>query len=199
MNPCPDISKYSWFVEDITLATTTLRFARTNEVCTVNNSSLASTRIVNLARSPNATIHMDFAAHVRILEDNKFEQFRKAMEKYVHERPRIWECVSHVRHGTVDVDMERVDLSVAVRHRCAWQEAGRIKNDTAAFKRYLYNLGREMKIHFTAPPGQNVVYQGGALKRGDTDDCDATSLLVRSNIRPLDIDPTLGAFRTSRV
>ena len=180
-------------MEDITLATTTLRYARTNEVCTVNNSSIASTRIINLARSPNATVQFEFAAHISIFEGDKLEQLRKEIEKYIDERPRVWDALSHIRHGMFDADNERVDISMALRHRSAWQEAGRIKNDRADFFRFLYAVGNKMNIHFSAPAEQQLVYQAGALRRGDNEDGDARALVARSNIRA--IDPGHGVFR----
>ena len=195
LNPSLDVARTSWFVEDITLATTTLRCARTNEVCTINNSSIASTRIVNLARSPNATVVFEFAAHLSIFDGNKLEDFGKEVEKYVQERPRVWESVKFIRHSMFDADGERVDLSVALRHRSAWQEAGRIKNDIAAVYRFLYAVGNKIDVHFSAPPEQKVVYQGGALRRGDTEDFDGRGLLARSNLRA--IDPGHGVFRPS--
>lgn len=182
LDPSLDVAATSWFVEDITLATTTLRCARTNEVCTVNNSSIASTRIVNLARSPNATIHFEFAAHLSILEGTRLDDLEHAMAKYVAERPRVWDSVRYVRHGMFDADAERIDLTLAIRHKSAWQEAARIKQDTAAVYRFLYQLGKTMDVHFSAPPEQRVVYQGGALRRGDTEDFDGRGLLARSNI-----------------
>lgn len=181
-----DAAANSWFVENITLATTTLRNARTNEVSTVNNSSISSARIVNLSRSPNATIEFEFAAHISILQGEMLQQFRKEIDKYVGERPRVWEAVVHIRHGMFDADNERIDINMALRHRCAWQEAGRIKNDTAEFFRYLYDLGDTLGIHFSAPADQKVVYQGGTLRRGDREDGDARGLLARRNIQPID-------------
>lgn len=177
------------------MATTTLRCARTNEVCTVNNSSIASTRIVNLARSPNATIHIEFAAHISIFEGDKLNQFRQEMCKYVDERPRVWESVRHVRHAMFDADNERVDISLALRHVSAWQEAARIKNDTVEVYRFLYDVGNKIDVHFSAPPEQKVIYQGGTLRRGDTDDFDGRGLLARSNIRS--IDPRHVDFRST--
>ena len=114
------------------------------------------------------------------------QKFREELEKYVVDRPRVWESVQYVRHGMFDADDERVDISIAVRHRCAWQEAGRIKNDMAAMYRYLYALGNKIEVHFSAPPDQKVMYHGGTLRRGDTEDFDGRGLLARSNIRSID-------------
>ena len=195
LSPSLDVAATSWFVEDITLAITTLRCAKMNEVCTVNNSSIASARIVNLARSPNATVVLQFAAHLSIFEGDKLDEFGKELEKYVEERPRVWESVKFIRHSMFDADNERVDLSVSLRHKSAWQEAGRIKNDVAAVYRFLYQVGNRIDVHFSAPPEQKVVYQGGALRRGDTEDFDGRGLLARSNLRS--IDPGQVLFRPS--
>ncbi|CAB9501431.1 expressed unknown protein [Seminavis robusta] len=192
IDPLPDVPKNSWLVEEVTLATTTLRYARTNEVCTVNNWSLSSTRIVNLARSPNAILNFPFSAHISILEGNKLEQFKKAIQKFVSERPRVWETLAFVRHDMADVGNEAVNLSFAIRHRSPWQEAGRIKNDRTEVFRFLYQLGNQLNVHFSAPAEQNIVYQGGALRRGDTDDMSSRDLIKKSNIRPIPVEPMVG-------
>jgi len=44
----------TWFVDKVTLFTTTVRFATTNEVATYSNGSLAPLRIINANRSPKA-------------------------------------------------------------------------------------------------------------------------------------------------
>lgn len=183
INPLPDVTKNSWFVEDITLTTTTLRYARTNEVSTVNNWSIAGSRIVNCARSANATVHIEFNAHISILEGNKMKQFRSAIKKYVEEHPRVWDSLAHIRHDMFDADQERVDFTMAIRHRSSWQEAGRIKLDRSDVYRFLFELGRELDIHFSAPVPQQIVYNGGTLKRGDNDDCYIRDLVAGSNIK----------------
>lgn len=154
----------------------------------MNNSSIASTRIVNLARSPNATVHFEFAAHISILDDSKLDLFRKEIQKFVDERPRTWQELAHIRHDMFDAGDERVDVTMALRHRNAWQEAGRIKNDRVDIFRFLYKLGNKLDIHFSAPVEQRVIYQGGVLKRGDTDDGMARDILNGSNIRPYGSD-----------
>eukprot|EP00978_Attheya_sp_CCMP212_P046752 scaffold409541_cov40-Attheya_sp.AAC.1 len=46
----------TWFVEGVTLFTTTVRYATTNEVASLANGSLANSRIINAARSPKANV-----------------------------------------------------------------------------------------------------------------------------------------------
>ena len=48
----------TWFVENVTLFTTTVRFATTNEVATYSNGSLARLRIINAKRSPKAILYV---------------------------------------------------------------------------------------------------------------------------------------------
>ena len=69
----------SWFVEDINLFSTTLRFAATNEVSTVNNGAISLCRIVNYARSPRAlvTIPLKFMINT---EDAVISVFKAALE-----------------------------------------------------------------------------------------------------------------------
>ena len=182
INPTPDVSTNSWFVEDITLSTTTLRYARTNEVSTVHNWSIAGSRIVNCARSPRATVHMEFTAHTSILEPNKLERFQAEIKRYVEEHPRVWDSIAHIRHDHFDADQERIDFVLALRHRSSWQEAGRIKLDRSDVYRFLFELGKKMEIHFAAPPDQRIVYGGGDLKRGDNDNCYMRDLLTGGNL-----------------
>ena len=77
----------TWFVEEITLFATTVRFATTNEVATYSNGSLAQLRIINAKRSPKAILYV----YVKFGSDapfNKLNIFRSAIEGFVKARPR---------------------------------------------------------------------------------------------------------------
>jgi hypothetical protein len=77
----------TWFVEQVTLFTTTVRFATTNEVATYSNGSLARLRIINAKRSPKAVLYV----YVKFGSDapyNKLNVFRSAIESFVKARPR---------------------------------------------------------------------------------------------------------------
>jgi len=104
INPLPDGTNNSWFAQGINPTTTTLRYANTNEVCAVNYSSMASARIVTLARSLKATAQSKFVAYISILDDNKLEEFCEQDHKYVNDRPRVWECVASFRNDMFDVE-----------------------------------------------------------------------------------------------
>lgn len=103
-----DVSNVTFFVEDISLATTTLRYARTNEVSTVNNWSISGSRIVNCNRSPNAIISLELMMHISVLEREKLAEFRESLELYVRDNPRVWDSLAFCRHDNIDPDNEIV-------------------------------------------------------------------------------------------
>lgn len=73
----------------MTLYTTTLRYAKTNEISTVNNGGLANMRIVNCARSPGAIIQLNLDLCLKT-SVAKLKSFRASIEKYVADHPRHW-------------------------------------------------------------------------------------------------------------
>jgi small-conductance mechanosensitive channel len=103
-----DMSSNTWFVEDINLSTTTLRYARTNEVSTLNNWAIAGMKIINCNRSPNAIIVLDTRLHVSVLQGATLAHFRAALQEYVETHPRTWESLLYCRHDAIDADNEQV-------------------------------------------------------------------------------------------
>ena len=79
----------TWFVQTVGLFTTTVRFAATNEVATLANGSLASSRVINAKRSPQANVYVfnKFSVNVPY---SKVMIFKKCVESFVKERPREW-------------------------------------------------------------------------------------------------------------
>jgi hypothetical protein len=76
----------------------------------VSNYSIASARIVNYNRSPNAIVLFDFDTHIRILQDDNLEEFNKHLTDYVHDHPRVWESVVFCRPDTIDHNNELVSF-----------------------------------------------------------------------------------------
>lgn len=70
---------------DLGLYSTTVRLAATNEVATYSNGSLAQSRIINAARSPQAVVSVlaKFASNTNYA---KIELFKKAVEKFIKDR-----------------------------------------------------------------------------------------------------------------
>lgn len=149
----------SWFVEDIRLFSTTIRYARTNEVSTVNNYSISLSRIVNCNRSANAIVVLELKFSILILEGDKLKAFREALEKYVTENPRIWDSLLFCRHDFFhpDVTEEFVFFTIAFKHRQSWQSAARININRADLLRYIFELGKKLEIQYNTPPSRRLL------------------------------------------
>ncbi|GAX25540.1 hypothetical protein FisN_28Hh008 [Fistulifera solaris] len=156
----------SWFVEDINLYYTTLRYAATNEVCTMANGTLSGSRIVNCHRSTGAIVVFNFPLHLCVLEGSKLSMFEQALVQYVDDHPRNWDCVLYTRIEDVDADKEMVSLRISVRHRCGWMEAGRILSDRGLLIKQIYDIGETLSIQYTGVPNLYVKYEGGTCREG---------------------------------
>ena len=98
-----------------------------------------------------------------MLEGNKIDRFRAALEGYVRDHPRTWEALAYLRHDEYNTDTEQITLRLAFRHRNSWQAAARILQNRGQLLRFVFETGKAMKINFQAPPDARVVYQGGSL------------------------------------
>jgi hypothetical protein len=103
-----DMSSNTYFVEDINLSTTTLRYARTNEVSTLNNWAIAGSKIINCNRSPSAIILLEIRLHTSILQGKTLQLFQEDLQKYVKTHPRTWESLVFCRHDSIIADIEQV-------------------------------------------------------------------------------------------
>ncbi len=77
----------TWYVDKVTLFSTTVRLAATNEVATYSNGSLAILRIINANRSPKACISISIKFGLETLF-GKIAVFREAVENFIKARPR---------------------------------------------------------------------------------------------------------------
>ena len=149
----------SSFVEDISLFSTTIRYAKTNEVSTVNNYSISLSRIVNCNRSANAIVMLEMKFSIAILQDDKLKRFRDALEHYIGENPRIWDSLEYCRHDFFhpDVTESYVFFTIAFKHRQSWQSASRINLHRADLLRYIYDLGQNLEIQYNTPPSRRLI------------------------------------------
>lgn len=106
-----DVSSQTWFVEGITLTTTTLRNARTNEVSILHNWAIVGSKIINCNRSPGAIILLDIKLHISILEGTNLSDFQAQLQKYVETHPRVWDSLVFCRHDSIDTDNEQVSFA----------------------------------------------------------------------------------------
>jgi hypothetical protein len=159
-----------------------LRYAQTNEVATVSNGTISGSRIVNCNRSVNAVVVFDLLLHICLIEEGKSATFVSAIEQFIQEHPRIWECLVLFRYDKFDADNEQVFCRIAVRHRNSWQDAGRILRDKGELQKFIYQVGKSMGVNFDSPPARRLIYTGGTLKSGQVESY-KRNLLTPKNIR----------------
>jgi small-conductance mechanosensitive channel len=157
-------------LSDISLFSTTLRFAASNEVSTVSNGSIASARITNCARSKNATVHLLLKLHISLHEDNNLDLFREALENYARDNPNIWESIVFFRCEEIDSDNEFVTYDFAVRSRQSWQVSPRVLQDRARLHQFCVELAAKLNVKFDSPDPRRVLYYGGSLVEGAVKD-----------------------------
>ena len=155
-----------WFVEDITLSATKLRFGRTGEIAYLANNLLADMRIYNANRSPNANVVLIQMFHISILDKYNLKKFEELLRKFVDDRPRMWVELTLVVVVKIDNDMEQVFVQVVLRHRDSWQNVGRIYVHRAELMRFIQDTSKRLKIIFESPPPRRVLYYGGDLDQG---------------------------------
>jgi small-conductance mechanosensitive channel len=105
-----------WIVKDVGLYTTTVVLGATNEVATYSNGSLASSRIINAARSPQAVLFFLLKFPIDVPYE-KLKVFRNALEEFVKARPREWLVFLAFRATRVEADMGFVEYIVVAQHR----------------------------------------------------------------------------------
>ena len=71
-----------WMVQHVTLYETVLTWLPTQETCSVSNGSLANSRIINWARSPNARFVIFFVCPIETKYET-LELMKRAVEEYM--------------------------------------------------------------------------------------------------------------------
>jgi small-conductance mechanosensitive channel len=173
----------TWFVEDITLSSTKMRYARTGEVAYLSNHLMSDMRIYNCNRSPNAIVVIQHILKIAILDSDYYDRFKKAMRQFVSDRPRMWVELLVMRADKIDSDMEQVFLTMQFRHRNSWQDAPRIFLQRSELLRFIHETSKKMNLSFETPPPRRVLYYGGQLEQGAVEDSHRTDLLTSANVR----------------
>ena len=139
-----------WIVKDVTLFNTTLIYGATGERATVANGSLAATRVINMARSPKATISVP----LKILADAPFERvkvFEQSLRDFIKARPREWANFNGFRAGTIHTDLGYIEYTVSLSHREAWQNIIAIINSKAEVAAFCLELTKQLELGVNTP------------------------------------------------
>ena len=138
-------------MEDINLFSTTLRFASTNEVATVNNASITMSRIVNCNRSPNAILTLTLY-FLDTATEEELGAFRDTVESFINDRPRIWDSIIFFRCETINQDLSMMEYSLRIRHTKPWQDASTILMNKAELLKFCFETGKKLRITYESPP-----------------------------------------------
>ena len=157
---------YCWFVEDINLFHTTVRYAGTNEIATINNGSVANMRIMNGARSPDAMVWFQFPYRANLMEDDNINKVKQALDKYARDNPRNWHSFSYFRVDEVHPDIEKFVVTIGMQHRSSWQDLPTILEAKAQCMCWLLEYGRQLGINYDQLPKRDLLYFAGSLKEG---------------------------------
>ena len=112
---CSPATKFiSWIVEHVTLFDTVCRFGSTQERCSFSNGSLASFRIINAARSPQA----QFPCYVKFPIGTSYDKiliFKTAIEEHIKARPREWLSLNGFRANRIVVEQAFIEYVIVVQ------------------------------------------------------------------------------------
>ena len=91
-------------MKDVDIFSTTVLFGTTGERATIRNGTLANSRIMNMARSPNGVLYVIFKFSTNV-PYSKVKIFEQALRQFVKDRPRQWVSFGIFRATEVRADL----------------------------------------------------------------------------------------------
>jgi len=146
----PDGSS-GWIVEKVTLTTTTVYWGTTNERATLSNGAISNLRVINAARSPNATIFVELKFEINTPYE-KIAIFKTAVEQFMKDRPREWLTFLAFRPTVVEVDKGFIGYKVIAQHRNSWQGICWILESKSSLTTYCLEVAKQLDMRYHAPP-----------------------------------------------
>ena len=140
-----------WYVEDVTLFTTSVLYFYTNERATLSNGSLANSRIINCTRSAGAGMYTLLKFPVDISHE-KLKIFNTAIEQFFHNRPREWRFFDSFRATRVDAEQGFIEFMVACTHQLSFLHWTSVHESKAELIQFCSELAKKLDIWYRAPP-----------------------------------------------
>ena len=163
----------NWFVEDVNLFTTSLRYAPTNTISTINNGSIANSRIINFARSRRAMVNLTLLFRSNS-SAKQIQLFRTALERYVKDNPRVWSSVVVFLIINIDPDTEVAEYRLRVQHQKSWQEMGSVLINQGELLQFCMTLMTKLGVGYDSPKSRVSVEL--TTRRGVETDQDSNAL-----------------------
>jgi hypothetical protein len=79
-------------------------FGMTGERASMSNGSLASSRVLNMARSPNAIVYVHVKFSTKVAYET-IQTFQQILQKFIQSRPRKWTNMASFRVARVVADL----------------------------------------------------------------------------------------------
>jgi hypothetical protein len=139
----------------------------TKERCSFSNGSLANSRIINAARSPQAQIHI----YLRIPIDTPFKKihdYKAAIAEYMKARPREWLNLNGFRPTQIVTDKGYIEYTLVVQHRDKWQVIDTLLDSKANLNSYCLAVAKQLDIHYNAPPLPIDLRCSAAIPKAET-------------------------------
>lgn len=140
-----------WYVEDVTLFTTSVLYMYTGERATLSNGSLANSRIVNSSRSPQAWMYTLLKFPVDVSHE-KLQIFNTALEQFFRNRPREWRSYDSFRATRLDAQAGFIEYMVVCTHRNSWYDWTTIHVSKADMIHFCMELSKQLGIFYRTPP-----------------------------------------------
>ena len=138
-------------MKDVTLFTTTVLYASSNEVATYSNGAIAASRVINCNRSPNAALWFTLKFPLEA-DYRKYSIFHSAIERFVKDRPREWQAFLAFRPVGAAADLGYVEYIVFCTHREPWSNTGACKTSLANLQSFCLELQKKMNMRYISPP-----------------------------------------------
>ena len=170
----------TWFIEDVSLWKTTLRHAASNQVSTVTNGAIASSRIINYARSQKALVNLPLLFRSEA-SGQQISLFRAAVEKYIKDNPRVWASLVTFFIVKIDPDAESVEYLMRFSHQRSWQEHTTVLTNRGELLQFMMKLMMKLDIAYDSPKSR-ISVELNTSKRADNDE-DSILKMVPSFLR----------------
>ena len=120
-------------------------------MCSLVQGSLASERVINAARSPQAVVCINLKFGIGV-EFAKIEVFKTTAESFVKARTREWLALVVFRATRVEADLGFVEHVLVLQHVASWQEIGAMSTSKAELASCCLEVSKQLDMHHQAPP-----------------------------------------------
>jgi small-conductance mechanosensitive channel len=171
----------AWIVQDVTLFHTVAVFGPTGERASMPNGSLASSRVLNMARSPNACVYVNLQFPTSVTYE-RIQKFEVLLRDFVQARPREWAHFAAFRATSVIANLGLIGYEVMLIHRESWQYIQSIYESKAQVASFALELSKKLDMRYESP-ALPVDLRFAPSHRGDHSSLDDENVVDRNATR----------------